>query len=108
LAAKSVPVMPPAPARFSATTGCPSISDSFCATTRPTRSVACPGGHGMTMRKGRFGYAGCASAAPHSVSKARKVLILRIIDVSVVEYHGPDDALNGRAPGNRHGAPATA
>jgi hypothetical protein len=55
LAAASVPIMPPAPARFSGTMGWPTSSDTFCPTMRPIRSVAWPGGQGTIMRIGRFG-----------------------------------------------------
>ena len=51
----SEPMVPPAPPRFSTTTGCPSASESFCATGRPTTSRAPPGGNEMIIRTGRVG-----------------------------------------------------
>ena len=55
LATESVPMEPPAPALFSITTDWPKILDISCATTRPAKSVACPGGQGTIIFKGRLG-----------------------------------------------------
>src|SRR5689334_6872383 len=52
-----MPTMPFAPGRLSTTKPLPSASPSFCTTTRPMTSVACPGGNGMTTRTGFVGYA---------------------------------------------------
>ena len=51
----SVPIMPPAPPRFSITTGWPSCWPIGSATSRAQISVAPPAGSGTTMRIGRFG-----------------------------------------------------
>ena len=57
LATASVPITPPAPARFSTTTVWPSAGCSFSAITRAMMSVVPPGGNGTTIRTGRFGHA---------------------------------------------------
>src|SRR5436190_24080151 len=55
-------MLPVAPGRLSATSGCPRRSPSFCATSRPTVSEAPPGDWGMMSRMGRSGYAASAPA----------------------------------------------
>jgi hypothetical protein len=50
-----MPMMPPAPGRFSTTTGWPSASESFGATRRAGVSVAPPGENGTISRMVRFG-----------------------------------------------------
>jgi hypothetical protein len=54
-------MVPPAPARFSASTGWFHISASLAATTRPMMSVELPGVNEMTSRTGLLGNA-CAPA----------------------------------------------
>src|SRR5262245_43971610 len=49
--------MPPAPDRFSTTTGCFSPVPAFCATMRATMSVPPPGAYGTTRRIGLLGSA---------------------------------------------------
>ena len=64
-ATASEPTTPPAPARFSTTTGWPRSSDIFGATRRVMMSVEVPAPKGTTTRTGRFGKAaalGCAAA----------------------------------------------
>ena len=61
-AAKSVPICPPAPGRFSGTTTWPRRSVRRIPASRPTTSVACPGGQGMIMRICRLGQGACAAA----------------------------------------------
>jgi hypothetical protein len=48
-------MLPLAPARFSTTTGWPSVPVMTCASARAETSVKAPGGHGTTMRTGRSG-----------------------------------------------------
>src|SRR5215831_3542389 len=51
-ATASLPSVPPAPGRFSITTGWPSFSCSDCATMRPMMSAPPPGPNGTIMRRG--------------------------------------------------------
>ena len=55
LAASCVPMLPPAPGRFSTTTEAPSTSLSFWLTTRPTMSLVPPAACGTIMTIGRLG-----------------------------------------------------
>src|SRR5437899_3960831 len=55
LATKSVPMLPPAPGRFSTRNGCSQVSVSFWATRRTMMSFGPPGANGTTMRTGREG-----------------------------------------------------
>src|SRR5436309_4418322 len=57
-----MPIVPPAPGRFSISTGCPNADESLSATGRAIVSVAEPGVNGTMMRIGLDGKA-CASAA---------------------------------------------
>ncbi|CFM12523.1 Uncharacterised protein [Bordetella pertussis] len=54
-AVASVPITPPAPARFCTTTGWPSESCSVRASTRAITSVLPPGGNGTIIWIGRAG-----------------------------------------------------
>ena len=54
-ATTAVPTVPPAPPRFSITTGCPNSLLSPSATTRPTMSVEPPGGNGTISVIGLVG-----------------------------------------------------
>src|SRR5208282_1380007 len=76
--------MPPAPGRFSGTTVCPSTWPSFCASTRPEKSIMPPGEYGMMKWIGRDGKvsarAGAAAAtASTDQSRMRAVAIKRFI-----------------------------
>src|SRR5215831_21101625 len=64
-------MMPPAPGRFSTTTGCLKASLRCLATMRPAMSAPEPGVSGTMTRIGRVGYS-CASAAPEDSRTARK------------------------------------
>ena len=55
LATTSVPMLPPAPGRFSITNGCLRLSDSLSAMTRATMSDGEPAVDGTTSLIGRFG-----------------------------------------------------
>jgi hypothetical protein len=55
LAASAMPMLPPAPARLSMTTGCPHDSDIFCPITRAATSVGPPGANGTMKRIARVG-----------------------------------------------------
>ena len=64
-----VPTRVPAPGRFSTRNGWPSCSDSFCPSTRPTRSKPPPCAEGATSLTGRDGYScACATAARPAAS----------------------------------------
>ena len=64
-AAASAPMRPPAPVRFSTTTGWPSVSPMRSARMRAATSVEPPGAKGTIRRIGRFGVqAGCAARPP--------------------------------------------
>ena len=63
--------MPPAPARFSATTCLPSRSPSFCAASRATMSTLPPGANGMISRSGFDGYSCAAAGAANARSRAK-------------------------------------
>src|SRR3954447_25265427 len=54
-------MLPPAPCRFSISTGWPSASDTFCPTTRAMTSTGPPG---ACAARNRMGLAGYSSAAP--------------------------------------------
>ena len=59
-----MPMPPPAPARFSMTTGTLSTRDIASATGRATISATPPGGKGTTIVIGFDGYASCAATKP--------------------------------------------
>ena len=62
-----MPIVPPAPGRFSTTKGWPSCSDSRCATVRAMMSVALPAVNGtitVTRLVGQDCDCACASASP--------------------------------------------
>src|SRR6185436_403910 len=63
-----------APPRFFGTTGWPHISESFCATMRPTMSVELPGVNEMMTCTGLLGY--CASACAANASNAAPNTVL--------------------------------
>ncbi len=55
LATMAAPMLPPAPERFSTTTGCLSATASRSARSRPITSVDPPGAKGTTSVTGPFG-----------------------------------------------------
>jgi hypothetical protein len=57
-----------APARFSTTTGRPSLAERWLATSRAETSEEPPGAKGTTMRRDRLGHSLCARAATGSPS----------------------------------------
>src|SRR3954465_14656931 len=61
---------PPAPARLSTMTVCPSASPSFAPTTRAIVSLGPPGRKPTTKRIGRPGYFASAAAAGVDISEA--------------------------------------
>src|SRR5690606_32387397 len=63
LATIDIPMLPPAPALFSTTTGCPHCSDKLCAIKRARVSVTPPAVNGTTSRTGLSGYDAAAVAA---------------------------------------------
>src|SRR5438105_10656481 len=65
----STPIRPPAPARFSTTTCCPSVLLSRCAMKRPLTSLPPPGAKGTMSFTGLTGYC-CGNAGPHAVRAA--------------------------------------
>jgi hypothetical protein len=66
-ATAAAPTPPPAPERFSTTTGWPSRCERKLPGSRPSVSVVVPGAKGTTSRSGRSGQgAGCAAAATGS------------------------------------------
>src|SRR6478609_4338684 len=73
-AAASAPTVPPAPERFSTTTGWPRASCKPVAVMRVMTSTAPPGGNGLMKRTGREGKA-CASA---QVLTARRQAAIRV------------------------------
>ena len=81
----TVAMLPPAPGRFSTTTGWPSTGVRAFASARARTSVAAPGGKATTMRTGRSGQecartiAGVASTAPAPSSAARRVVVMLIL-----------------------------
>jgi len=86
LATTSVPMLPPAPARFSMTKGCPRISAIFGVTVRATMSVPPPGGNGTMTRIG-FDGKFCASAALAASKTARNrcfISLLVVMNTAVV------------------------
>src|SRR6185369_6945484 len=64
-------MLPPAPTRFSTTTGWPRRSARFVATMRAVRSVPPPGGKPTSMRTGLAGYPDCAWANPAAIAIPR-------------------------------------
>src|SRR5262249_14459380 len=92
-ATASLPRVPPAPGRFSITTGWPSFSCSDCATMRPMMSAPPPGPNGTTMRTGRCGQScAAASAAPRSHA-AEAASRLRRVSINI-----PPSACGGEPP----------
>src|SRR6218665_3863046 len=74
--AASTPIEPPAPGRFSTTTGWPSLSLRILASSRELLSVMTPGGNGTTKVIGRVGQlcpaasASAKAATTHSPASA--------------------------------------
>src|SRR5260370_19728904 len=76
-ATRSARTLPPAPERFSTTTGWPSSACMRGWMMRATMSISPPGGYGTTMVTVRLGNA-CAAAAPLASRAATKKTILFI------------------------------
>src|SRR5690606_30778570 len=79
-ATRAAAIVPPAPATFSMTTGCPSLSDIFWPIRRATPSVALPAPNGTTMVTGLVGYVVWACkgvAAQVAARKAQAVVSTR-------------------------------
>src|SRR5512137_958760 len=67
-----VPIMPPAPPRFSITTWVPSASPIAGAAMRLTMSTEPPGGKGTTMRSGRRSCARAATGAARAAARSTR------------------------------------
>src|ERR671914_1517329 len=63
-----MPTAPPAPVRFTTTTGCFQIFSICAASGRPTMSATPPGGNGTTIVTGFEGYAWPSAAAAKTSS----------------------------------------
>src|SRR5215831_14056238 len=82
-----MPMLPPAPARFSTTTGCPRSSPSGAATARDSVSTTAPGGNGLMRRTGLDGY-DCAKAP--AAKQARSARTARVISRALQPFRlGP-------------------
>ena len=79
-ATMAVPIVPPAPVRFSITTACPQFSLIFCAMMRASVSVLPPGENGTTMRIGLVGNFCCAWRASGVAARAQRDSVLRTTD----------------------------
>ncbi len=75
LATATAPMLPPAPGRFSTTTGCFHISLSFWPSARASTSDVPPGANGTMMRIGLLGKAPCANAAGDIAAIATKQML---------------------------------
>src|SRR3982075_4268134 len=64
--------VPPAPARFSTTNGCPNSCDSACAKGRATISVVPPGAKGTISVTGLLGHTCAKASLAASVNKMHK------------------------------------
>src|SRR5436305_8391905 len=75
-----VPIVPPAPGRFSTTTGCPQYSESFWPNVRARMSVALPAVNGTMIFTGFVGHA-CALAnevhSAHSPTRATRPMFIQ-------------------------------
>jgi hypothetical protein len=75
-AAALVPTIPPAPPRFSTTTGWPSCAENRSASRRASRSAGPPAAKGTMIRTGRVGQAwakaGATGRTSASASSARR------------------------------------
>src|SRR5882672_114728 len=69
-----MPMLPPAPPRFSTTTCWPRPSDIFWASGRPMVSLPPPGGYGSTRRIGLTGYCCANTVAVPNAENAVKAL----------------------------------
>src|SRR5882724_4170006 len=116
----SVPTTPPAPARFSTTHGCPSISLILGARMRIEMSVEPPGPKGTTKRMGLLGQGACArttagAAIAAAGDKRRKRRPIAADAVGMLRMTLPfivptgarrDGGQASRAPGSRFRRPA--
>src|SRR5262249_32728114 len=64
-------MLPPAPVRFSTTTGCAHFAESLSPTMRASTSLMPPPGNGTTNLIARVGYPVCAKAGPPTSRTAR-------------------------------------
>src|SRR5882672_7261051 len=69
-----MPMVPPAPGRFSTITGCPRLAANLSVTLRPMTSVTLPGVKGTMTRSARLGKgASCANACGAGASSAATI-----------------------------------
>src|SRR6185503_16344494 len=107
-ATRSAPILPPAPALFSTTTGWPHASETFCAMTRAKVSAMPPTANGTTILMGLEGYA-CASAPAENASDApaatrrSHVFMVRMVGQKVGR-RDPSAGVAHRAPAKRRAA----
>jgi hypothetical protein len=69
LAIASVPMVPPAPGRFSTTKGWPKTDEKWFAAARPAVSGVEPGGNGTMTRTGRSGHAAACCARTREAAR---------------------------------------
>src|SRR4051812_36567139 len=74
-----MPMVPPAPGRFSTITGWPHAAVSRSPMSRATTSVALPAVNGTMMWIGRDGYASCACAADCQSAAAASSALMSFI-----------------------------
>src|SRR5262249_42202598 len=112
-AAALMPTPPPAPARFSTTTGCFSTCPIASATGRATVSATPPGGNGTIIVIGWFGYScaasGDAASSSRNASALARIVCLadqrrgkgaRIERLQIVDpFAHPDEEDRNRTPG---------
>jgi len=73
LAAAAIPIVPPAPMRFSMTIGWPSCFCTSAKTVRGMMSVALPGVNGTIARIGRVGQSSASDDAQQAIRKKADV-----------------------------------
>src|SRR3954463_8240889 len=80
LAQSSMPMLPPAPARLSATNWTPYALVSVSAAKRPMMSVGPPGGKGMITRTGLVGHCcACAAHVQRIAAVAATAIVLNVV-----------------------------
>src|SRR6266576_1819708 len=86
-----VPIVPPAPGRFSMTTGCPQYSESFWPNVRARMSVALPAVNGTMILTGFVGHACALANEAHSAQSAitatRTIFMVVSSTQSVADRH---------------------
>src|SRR6188768_4563853 len=85
-------MLPPAPPRFSTTTGCPMLSESFLATMRESVSAAPPGANPTSIVIGRLGKSDWAragtDAARAAMASSRRFMVSPDLGIGIgVEAH---------------------